>query len=227
MDLYLDCRSGISGDMILGALVGLGADQRYVEQQKALLGICGENDAAVKKEHGHSHRGFKDITDMISGSGLDEDVAGMVKAIYSVIAAAEARVHKASPETVHFHEVGRDGAILNMTGTAAALKSLDIKNIYCSEIHDGQGRIRCSHGVIPVPVPAVAAMMEECSYRFASEEIQTEMVTPTGLAVLIGTGAEYTETVPEERSIIRKAVCRGTRQTGKKGLEAFLFDSGR
>ena len=114
---------------------------------------------------------------------------------------------------------------LNIAGIAAGLEDLGVQEILCSELHDGKGFIECSHGRIPVPVPAVMAMRETCDYVFATEDIETEMVTPSGLGVLMGIGAKYTEDMPRGR-VVKTAVAKGGRDTGKEGLKAFLIEEG-
>lgn len=212
--LYIDCSNGIGGDMLFRALVELGADEEYIRSQIPDMGDDSEEP---------HHRSFSDIRDILSTVG-DESVRIISERIYSVIAEAEAEVHGESLENVHFHEVGRNEAVRNISGTAAAVVSLGIDEVFCSEIHDGHGEIRCSHGIIPVPVPAVRAMMRKSSLSFVTDEdVDTEMVTPTGLAVLTGLGA-----VERERSVIAddalSAEVRGMRDTGRKGgLKVYIF----
>lgn len=215
--LYFDCGSGISGDMVLKALMELGAD--ISEAEKLQLPEEGHH----RHEHSHSHRGYQEIRDLIRSSAMSEQTKETALSIYRVIARAEAKVHDSDIERVHFHEVGRDQAIRNITGIAAALKDLEIQEIYCSPLHDGKGFIQCSHGTIPVPVPAVMAMREECDYRFVTDEVETEMVTPSGLGILMGIGAECVEKLPSGR-VIKTAVAKGGRDTGKEGLKVSLIE---
>lgn len=229
MKIYIDCTNGISGDMILNALIGLGADTRVAE---GLVIETGENHPQVchdahahhgHHEHHHSHRSHKEIKSIIRESSLPEQVKDTMFSIYKVIAAAEAKVHQTDEENVHFHEVGRDQAIRNIAGIATAIADLGADGIYCSEIHDGKGFIQCSHGRIPVPVPAVMAMRETCDYRFVTDAIETEMVTPSGLGALIGIGAVCVQELPQGK-VVKTAVARGGRDTGKEGLKAMLIE---
>lgn len=220
MKLYFDCTSGVSGDMILNALIGLGADIGAAEGL-----VIGEGNSHLQvhhEEHHHSHRSHREIKTLIRESGLPEQVKDTMLSIYKVIAAAEAKVHQSDEENVHFHEVGREQAIRNIAGIAAALADLGVDGIYCSELHDGKGFIQCSHGRIPVPVPAVMAMRERCDYRFVIDEIETEMVTPSGLGVLIGIGAVCAQEPPQGK-VVKTAVAKGGRDTGKEGLKAMLI----
>lgn len=218
MKLYLDCTSGISSDMLLNALIGLGGKTN----ESDLLRLPHERDIDHAGRH-HSHRSHKEIKTLIQGSELSQDVKDTSLSIYSVIAAGEAQVHGSTIEEVHFHEVGRDQAILNIVGIAVALESLDIKEIYCSAIHDGKGFTKCSHGTIPVPVPAVMAIRKNCDYVFVTEDIEQELVTPSGLGALIGIGAKYTAAVPQGK-VVKTVIVKGGRDTGKEGLKATLIE---
>lgn len=227
MKLYFDCTSGISSDMILNALIGLGGDVGQADKLKLPEHVRDsqkDHSGGHSHDHGHhhSHRSHKEIKALIESSGLDAEIKQTMLAIYQVIAGGEAKVHGSTVEEVHFHEVGRDQAIRNIAGIAAALKSLSVTEIYCSEIHDGKGFIECSHGTIPVPVPAVMAMRENCDYKFVTDEIETEMVTPSGLGILMGIGAGYREDLPQGK-IVKTAAAKGGRDTGKEGLKAFLI----
>lgn len=246
MKLYIDCTSGISGDMVLKALRDLGGDSREAEKLELPQSrnheerACGQHhhDHPYDHAHGHhqrhhhdsghhhddhTHRSHGEVKAIIEGSRMTQRVKDTALSIYRVIAAAEAKVHGSDPENVHFHEVGRDEAIKNIAGIASALSSLNIDSIFCSEIHDGKGFITCSHGTIPVPVPAVMAMRESCHYAFVTDDIETELVTPSGLGVLMGIGAKYAKEPPEGK-ILKTATAKGGRDTGKEGLKISLIE---
>lgn len=227
MDLYFDCSNGISTDMVLMALLDLGADRNFVLRETEKLGLHERPDEIIKSKEikspaHHRKRSFKDIEDILKNSGLDKSTKSMALKIYTVIAEAEGQVHKKSMDTIHFHELGRDRAIINIVGVSAALSYLDPHDIYCSEIHDGCGHIDCAHGRVPVPVPAVHAMMKGTGYRFVQDDIETEMVTPGGLGILIGAGASYRKK-PKEKEIYKTGIGRGTRDTGRDGLKIHIL----
>jgi len=210
MKLYIDCTNGVSSDMILNALRDLGASGKVPEVPDP------------------GHRSFTAIRRTIEALPVNDTVRAGAISIYKVIAEAEAEVHGETLETVHFHEVGRVEAMRNIVGIAAALDELaaedgsGIEKILVSPVHDGHGSIECSHGRIPVPVPAVQAMKKHCDYDFETDDIETEMVTPSGLAVLIGIGAEKAgKTVPGR--MIRSGTGRGTRDTGRDGMTVSIF----
>lgn len=246
--LYIDCTNGVSGDMVLMALTELGADEAEIEKtvMKIDMGSCccdhdhehghghdHEHHHDHDHEHGHDHhhhhdhqRSFRQIEAMINEADIDNAVKEKAVAIYKAIALAEAEVHGADLETVHFHEVGRDRAIMNVVGTAAAVSMLEAEEIYVSPLHDGQGTIICSHGEIPVPVPAVAAMKKQCDYEFVTEDIDMEMVTPSGLGTLIGLGAVRCDAASAEElgTVVRTGEGVGTRDTGRGGLVISLIE---
>jgi uncharacterized protein (DUF111 family) len=213
--------------MVLMALLDLGADRDFVFRETAKLGLHERADEIIKSKETkspahHKKRSFKDIEDILKNSGLEKRTKSMALKIYTFIAEAEGQVHKKSMDTIHFHELGRDRAIINIVGVSAALSYLDPHDIYCSEIHDGCGHIDCAHGRVPVPVPAVSAMMKGTGYRFVQDDIETEMVTPGGLGILIGAGASYRKK-PKEKEIYKTGIGRGTRDTGRDGLKIHIL----
>lgn len=229
MKLYFDCTSGVSSDMVLKALIQLGGETGEAEKLDLPDHSHDHSHSHEGHEHDHGHhhhhhghRSHQEVKKLIMDSDLSEEVKDTALAVYQVIARGEAKVHGDTIEEVHFHEVGRDEAIRNIVGIAAALKSLQITDIYCSALHDGKGFIECSHGTIPVPVPAVMAMRENCDYKFVTEEIETELVTPSGLGILMGIGARYTGEMPPGK-IVKTALAKGGRDTGKEGLKACLI----
>jgi len=217
--IYFDCKMGVSGDMVLAALLDLGVsvetlkkgllklnlgdfDIEIIEEEK--YGIKGTNVyikefeplSDHKFEEKHLQRSYREIEKIIINSNFTEGIKAKVISIYETIARAEANVHKTDIDNVHFHEVGRNTAILNIVGVAICLELLGVGNIYCSELHDGTGFIECSHGIIPIPVPAVKELLKNSCFKFIQEKENTEMVTPSGLGILKGLGAVYIEKIP-------------------------------
>ena len=187
--------------------------------------INGQTHEHGRQSDNHSHRGYSEIKNIINSSGISASAKEKALSIYSVIAEAEASVHGTTVCDVHFHEVGRDKAIENIVGAAVCIDAMGVEKILCSAIYDGKGFVECSHGTIPVPVPAVMAMREKCGLTFETDEnVNTEMVTPSGLAMLVGLGAEYSGEIPQG-AVLRKAVARGGRETGRGGgLSAYLVE---
>ncbi len=139
-------------------------------------------------DHGHTHRhgerGIREIFEILDNSNISKDCIDISKRIFHEIAAAEARVHGKPIEQVHFHEVGAIDSIVDIAGTAICLELLGVERIASSELHDGSGFITCQHGVIPVPVPAVAEMLSGSGIPVITEDVDTELVTPTGMGII-------------------------------------------
>lgn len=217
--IYIDCSNGVSGDMVLNALLDLGVDRSYVTKELNKIGLSLEQpEDSSGAEDEHFHRAFREISELITNSDLSPGVKSTSLRIYKTIAIAESEVHMTTLQDVHFHEVGRDKAIANIVGVAIALEALNVDEVYVSPIHDGKGTIMCSHGEIPVPVPAVRAMKSQCDYEFVTEHIEMEMVTPSGLGVLIGIGARKKGDRDLGR-VLRVGHGYGTRNTGRGGLK--------
>jgi uncharacterized protein (DUF111 family) len=178
--------------------------------------------------HGHTHeapsadeasraeepeRSFRDIRALIENSGLNDNAKRLSIAIFTVIAEAEAAVHDIPAENVVFHEVGALDSIVDIVGAAVCVDMLGADEILCSPVHDGSGFIHCRHGMIPVPVPAVMEMLKGSGIRIVGEDVNTELVTPTGFGILKGLGARCTR-LPEIR-VEGVGYGFGKRQTGR------------
>jgi uncharacterized protein (TIGR00299 family) protein len=147
------------------------------------------HDHGYSHDYGHEHharaeRNLDDILAIIDGSGLSQRVKDFSRRVFSEIAAAEARVHGKPVGEVHFHEVGAVDSIIDITGTAICLELLGVDRVYASPLHDGNGFIECRHGIIPVPVPAVVEMLAGSGIPLISEDVPTELVTPTGMGII-------------------------------------------
>jgi pyridinium-3,5-bisthiocarboxylic acid mononucleotide nickel chelatase len=235
-NLYIDCTNGISGDMLCQGLTALSGDKTFVEEQQQLIsdGLHHEahhdhdHDAAAGATHVHgsagsdahahpyTHRSYQSLIGLIDGSRLDDGVKAMTKKIYQILATAEAEVHGETLETVHFHEVGRPQAIINMVGIAAAFQTIHPAQVYCGQVIDGCGTVQCAHGEIPVPVPAVRALMNRSTLEYGTCDKSMEMVTPTGLAALLAMEPKTIHDHPEPDRILDTA-------TAKWGLKIVLF----
>ena len=196
--LFFDCFSGISGDMILGALIDAGLDIKELESELAKLNVPGYAISAEKtvrngitgtkfsvnvsdKEQGHRH--LKDILGIIDGSTLDDEVKELSKQTFTRLAEVEAGIHGESIESVHFHEVGGLDSIVDIIGAFIGIKKLGIEAVYASKVHLGTGFVNSQHGKIPVPAPATLAMLK--GVPVYSIGIRSELTTPTGAAILV------------------------------------------
>jgi hypothetical protein len=193
---YLDAFSGLSGDMLVGALLDVGADFAELERALATLGVGGYQlstrrrvlsgisalkfEVEVRETQPERHLG--EIRTMIERSALAPRTRERAIAVFEVLADAEARIHQTTPERVHFHEVGAVDSIIDVVGTAWALDALEVGRVLVSPLPGGSGFVRSEHGVIPVPAPATAELLRGFPLRIGDGA--AEMVTPTGAAVL-------------------------------------------
>src|ERR1700754_160926 len=201
--LYFDCFAGASGNMILGAMVAAGVDPEALRQQLSLLNVDGFNlkfetvdrsglsatYARVETAHEHKHRHLSDIKQIIEGSGVSDAAKKLAIQIFTRLAEAEARVHNEPVDHVHFHEVGALDAIVDIAGAAICFDLLKIDRFVSSPLHAGSGMIQMAHGRLPVPPPAVAELLK--GVPFYSSDIQGELLTPTGAAIITTVCREF------------------------------------
>lgn len=220
--LYFDCFAGASGDMILGALVGAGLDERHLREQLSLLAVQGYElafdhvdrsgisamKAMVRVPHEHAHRHLSDILKIIHDSGLSAGVKERASHIFSRLAEAEARVHNVPVERIHFHEVGALDAIIDVVGACIGFEALGIERFISSPLHVGSGMVEMAHGRFPVPPPAVAELLKDAPVY--SSDIVGELVTPTGAAIISTVTSSYGP-LPKMK-IERSAYGAGTRE---------------
>lgn len=135
-------------------------------------------------EHDERERSLSDITRIIQASTISEKAKALSIAIFTEIAKAEAKVHGKTIEEVHFHEVGAIDSIVDIVGAAVCIDMLQVDRVYCSPVHEGQGFVNCRHGRLPIPVPAVIQMLQGSGISIVTEDIQAELVTPTGFGIL-------------------------------------------
>jgi hypothetical protein len=200
---YLDCPTGIAGDMCLGALVEAGVPLSYLKQQLERLGMSHEYklraetvrhqgqqgtkvhvDLSSETTHEHPpHRHLPQIERIIQQAQLPQRAQNWSLAVFRRLAEAEAAVHGVDVETVHFHEVGATDAIVDIVGTCLGLDWLQVQSLYCSALPVGGGTVKASHGTLPVPVPAVLKLWEMRQVPTYSNGIEKELVTPTGAAI--------------------------------------------
>lgn len=291
--LYLECASGISGDMTVAALLDLGADQEVLEKAIASLPLEGFSIevSRVKKSgldacdflvcldeehenhdhdmeylhgdaahggaheasshlheagahvhsaaeahghihenghshahgntgghhsHSHTHRGLEEVLDIISRAELSGRAKDTAVRIFTILARAEAKAHGVPLEQVHFHEVGAVDSIVDIVAAAVCLDNLDITEAVVPRICEGRGFVRCQHGVIPVPVPAVVNIAQACRLPLHLTETEGELVTPTGAAIAaaVRTGKQ----LPESFVIKKTGIGAGKRTYDRPSL---------
>lgn len=251
--LYLECYSGISGDMTVAALVDLGADQEVLMSalrslpvdgyeveisrvKKAGLDVCDfavHLDAAHQNHdhdmeylhgdahyhvhtHHHAHRGLREILHIIEHADITPRAKKIASDIFHVIAKAEAKAHGVDVSEVHFHEVGAVDSIVDIVAIAVCIDNLDITEVIVPTISEGQGFVRCQHGVIPVPVPAVVAIAKEYGLVLHRTETEGELVTPTGAAVIAA--LKTSDELPKKYTIRKAGVGAGKRTYDRPSL---------
>ena len=207
--LYYDCFAGISGDMNLGAMIDLGVDAAYLESELEKLNIKGfhleitkdlrrgisgtKAEVIVENPDNEKHRHLRHVEEIINNSTLSETVKANSLKIFKLIAFAEAKVHKIAVERVHFHEVGALDSIADIVGAAICLDFLKVDKVLSSPIQLGGGTVQCAHGIMPVPAPATALIVENIPVKLGL--VQHEATTPTGAAILVATVDEFTELI--------------------------------
>lgn len=246
--------------MVLKALMDLSGQREAIEEDLKNEHLHTHDDHHHEHhhhahgDHHHSHhhahgRSWLKVRELINHSSFSDNAKQTAISIYQNIAEAEASVHGETLETIHFHEVGRDEAIKNALGIGMALEAIktngdrqdnrvsdEALEILTSPICDGKGTVVCSHGEIPVPVPAVMALRTKCTYTFETADVNVEMVTPSGLASLMGINAKpsvktLNEILAEDDAagvprvrLIAETEAKGSRDTGRDGLRVYLLD---
>lgn len=253
--LYLECYSGISGDMTVAALLDLGGDRTVLDKVLRSLPISGfetkisrvvksgidacDFDVVLDKEHEnhdhdmeylhghhheghennhfydhnhahedevehfhshehnhahgagsaqdrhhHEHRGIKEITYIIEHSAMTENAKKIALRIFEILAEAESKAHNVPVDQVHFHEVGAVDSIVDIVSVAVCLDNLDVTEVIVPVLCEGRGTVRCQHGILPIPVPAVANIVSANHLHLKMTEVEGELVTPTGAAIV-------------------------------------------
>ena len=285
--LYLECYSGISGDMTVAALLDLGADRSVLDRVLKSLKVSGfetkisrvvksgidacDFDVVLDKEHEnhdhdmeylhghhhkghennhfydhnhahedeaehfhshehnhahgagsaqdhhhHEHRGIKEITYIIEHSAMTENAKKIALCIFEILAEAESKAHNVPVDQVHFHEVGAVDSIVDIVSVAVCLDDLDITEVIVPVLCEGRGTVRCQHGILPIPVPAVANIVSANHLRLKMTEVEGELVTPTGAAIVAAVKTK--DKLPETFEIQKIGIGAGKRQYECSGI---------
>lgn len=272
--LYFECRSGISGDMAVAALLDLGADREALKRaldslplegfryeitrvKKSGLDVCdfnvildrkidnhdhdmeylhghgageahshehfhsqepshphshgseGEHIHEQSHPHVHEHRGLKEILEILDQGDMTEGARETAKKIFRILGEAEAKAHGVSIDQVHFHEVGAVDSIADIVAAAVCADSLDIRDVVIPCLYEGCGTVRCQHGILPVPVPAVANIIEARGLSVRFMDLEGEFVTPTGAAIAAALKTE--DQLPARFKILKTGMGAGKR----------------
>ena len=285
--LYLECYSGISGDMTVAALLDLGADRSVLDRVLKSLKVSGfetkisrvvksgidacDFDVVLDKEHEnhdhdmeylhghhhkghennhfydhnhahedeaehfhnhehnhahgagsaqdhhhHEHRGIKEITYIIEHSAMTENAKKIALRIFEILAEAESKAHNVPVDQVHFHEVGAVDSVVDIVSVAVCLDNLDVTEVIVPVLCEGRGTVRCQHGILPIPVPAVANIVSANHLYLKMTEIEGELVTPTGAAIVAAVKTK--DKLPETFEIQKIGIGAGKRQYECPGI---------
>ena len=292
--LYLECYSGISGDMTVAALLDLGADRSVLDRVLKSLKVSGfetkisrvvksgidacDFDVVLDKEHEnhdhdmeylhghhhkghennhfydhnhahedeaehfhshehnhahgagsaqdrhhHEHRGIKEITYIIEHSAMTENAKKIALRIFEILAEAESKAHNVPVDQVHFHEVGAVDSIVDIVSVAVCLDNLDVTEVIVPVLCEGRGTVRCQHGILPIPVPAVANIVSANHLHLKMTEVEGELVTPTGAAIVAAVKTK--DKLPETFEIQKIGIGAGKRQYECPGILRAMFIS--
>ena len=292
-NLYIECYSGISGDMIVASLLDLGADEKVLSDSLKSLNIdgfeikigrtkkCGidacdfdvildnkihmheqsqdnspegyshyhsenhhdhehhdhehhhnhihehehqhKHDNNYDHTHENHHRNIDDIYNIIDNSSITVKAKNISKKIFDIVAIAESKAHDLKINEVHFHEVGAIDSIVDIVATAVCIDNLNIGDVYFSELYEGSGHVKCQHGIMPVPVPAVVNIVSDHSLPIRITDVKGELVTPTGAA--IAAALKTKDKLPEEFAIKKIGIGAGKNDFNKANiLRAFLIE---
>ena len=208
MNLYFECKSGISGDMSVAAIIDLGADKEKLDKTLNSLNLNNEYSYKITKvninsiqatdfnvilteeihshnegHHRHKHRNLDDVNKIIDKADASQNAKDLAKKIFTIIAGAEAKVHGKDISEVHFHEVGAIDSIIDILSFSVLFDDLNPEKVYFSTLTEGQGFVECAHGLLPVPVPAVCEIAAQYKLPIKITENNGEMITPTGAAI--------------------------------------------
>ena len=206
---YLDCFSGVSGDMLLGALVDTGLPASFLHHTVSNLklpgcslaieritekGLAATRVSVLLEEHGHghhhhTHRHLADIEQLLAQASLAPPIRDRAAAVFHRLAQAEAAVHGTTIDTIHFHEVGAVDALIDIVGAVAGFAELGIDHLVCSPLPMPRGWVSCEHGQLPLPAPAVCALLH--GVPVYGEPLDQELVTPTGAALVAELASEF------------------------------------
>lgn len=272
--LYLDCTTGISGDMTVAALLDLGADQEVLERalnsirtggfhteisrvvksgieacdfavvlsdghdnhdhdMEYLFGIDGPDEHDHEHHHGHEHhhdhehhhghRHLAEINEIIEGCDMTDGAKEIAGRTFRILAEAEAEAHASTPEEVAFHEAGAVDSIVDIIAASVCIDDLAPSRVYVPVLYEGRGTVRCQHGILPVPVPAVVNIVRASGLPLHISDYRGEYVTPTGAAFAAAVATDHV--LPDRFRIVKTGIGAGKRAYAVPGmLRAMLIE---
>ncbi|KKN32138.1 hypothetical protein LCGC14_0816830 [marine sediment metagenome] len=200
---YFDAFAGISGDMVLGALLDVGVPVDYLQGELAKLpltnyelkakeverGSIKATKVSVKAEEKGIVRTWPNVKSIIESSELADDIRETAKNIFLRLAEAESKIHRKSVDKVHFHEVGAIDSIVDVVGAVIGIAYLEVEKVHASEIATGMGVVKTAHGMLPIPAPATLEILKDVPVY--SGNISRELTTPTGAAIIKNYASSY------------------------------------
>ncbi len=227
---YLDCFSGISGDMILGALLDAGLSEERLRKTLSLIPLSGWDleissarikglqvtrvQVSVTEEQPHRH--WPDIRNLLHALPINPTIQEKAVTVFERLAQAEARVHGCTPEEIHFHEVGGVDAIVDVVGAVAGFHYLGLDSLVCSPLPMPRGWVRCEHGILPLPAPAVCELLKNVPVY--GVELNQELVTPTGAAIIRGMSCDFGPLPPMKIEAVGYGAGSRERNDGRPNL---------
>lgn len=180
----------------------------------------------ISHSHEHEHRGLAQIFEIIDNARLTPNAKELAKKIFNIIARAEAKAHGVDISKVHFHEVGAIDSIVDIIAAAVCIDNLGITDVCVPVLCEGSGSVRCQHGILPVPVPAVVNIVTDNGLRLKITDTEGELVTPTGAA--IAAALKTSDRLPDSFYIEKTGLGAGKRNYEKPSiLRAMLINSGQ
>lgn len=262
--LYLECCSGISGDMFVAALLDLGADECVLREaleslplsgfqievkrvRKAGLDVCdfhvcldaafenqdhdmdylyaigNDGEAHIHAHEHHAHRTLQDVIEILDAAKLTARARDLAVRIFEILGEAEAKAHGTTVNQVHFHEVGAVDSIVDIVAAAVCVDDLGIREAVVPVLYEGVGQIRCQHGVLPIPVPAVVNIAQAHQLKLHVTSAHGEYITPTGAAIVAA--LRTSERLPREFVVKNVGLGAGKRVQELSGiLRAILIE---
>ncbi|MCQ2611008.1 MAG: nickel pincer cofactor biosynthesis protein LarC [Treponema sp.] len=263
--LYIECNSGISGDMSVASLIDLGADVEVLNKVLKTVPLTGFKTeiSRVKKngidacdfnvildqdnhdhdmnylfghehhhdhdehshehhhdnhhhEHHHSHRGLAEVTQIINSTQMTDSARSLAIKIFDILADAESKAHGIEKDKVHFHEVGAVDSIVDIISIAVCFDNLGITKVYVPKIFEGSGTVRCRHGILPIPVPAVMNIAQAHDLTLSISEEKGEFITPTGAAFIAAVKTD--DKLPAQFKIKKTGLGAGKREYARPSL---------
>ncbi len=246
--LYINCQSGVSGDMMLGAFLNLGVPEEYLRDRLSRLKLDEFELAVREKETGGyratdvdvilkhpedlakapysgSFRTYGQIKELINGSTLSNNAKVLSRRIFDIKARAEAKVHQVPVDEVQFHEAGAVDSIVDIVGTAICCDYLRADQVVAKEVPTGYGKVKCACGELNVPAPAVRQILGDEDIPHYRSDIAQEVLTPTGASILAGVADAFGWEQITEEKIISRGYGTGKRDTGLSPLELILTET--